>query len=208
MGGNKRYSKDFFKKLRDKSLKMYASIPALNWGEVVDGKYVMKRRYFFKWKVRTGPKKSRKNIDIDVKQYILDYKEKVEKEGKELFVFAGVDSQNRLQKTDFAVVIVLYVGEKGGHMLETKFSLHKIYDYRYRLLREADILGELSREFEPFFKEHGLKSEWHLDYNDSTNHKSNGVVIEATNYLRHLGVEGKIKKESWAASAAADHLLR
>ena len=203
----KKYGKDFFKNLKEKSVKEYGAEPALNWGTTKKGKYTIDDRYFLEW-CRPEMKNNLHKIDVDVKEYILSFREKIEKEERELFIFIGVDSQNKLLKTSFVATIVLYIGKNGGHELVAKKNLNKIYDYRYRLLREADILGEIGRELCPFLKENKIPFELHLDYNASTNHKSNGVVVEAFSYLRNLGMKPKIKPEAWAASSAADYFCR
>ena len=84
-------------------------------------------------------------------------------------------------------------------------DLPKIYDYRYRLLKEADISAEFARSNKNFFKENEISLMIHGDYNSMTNHKSNGVVTEATNYLKTHGFNLEIKTNSWAASYAADY---
>ena len=49
----KRFDKDYFKHLRENSANTYDSIPALNWGENVNGEYKMVDRYYFVWKATT-----------------------------------------------------------------------------------------------------------------------------------------------------------
>ena len=202
-----KYDRNFFKNLKERSAAKYNSVAALNWGEEISGKHIIGKRYHFTWG-RPDRKKRILPLTIDVQKYILKYKELCEKRGRPLTVYVGVDSQNRLLKTNFVVSVVLYMHEKGGHELVSKVSLHKIYDYRYRLLREADMLGEVARELCPFLKESNIPFELHLDYNSSTNHKSNGVVQEALNYFKFLGYKAYIKPEAFAASSAADYFCK
>jgi predicted RNase H-related nuclease YkuK (DUF458 family) len=223
-----KYNKDYFKHLKEKSAKTYDSVPSLNWGEMRDGKYVLDDRYHFIWKAESGKNRSLIPIDCDVQEYILKFqKDELEKLNKrarkthgvggnevhgidhrKLTIFIGTDSQNYLAYTRFVSVIVLYMERNGAHVLVSKFDLPKMYDYRYRLLREVDITAELARKMKPFCREHSIPFELHSDFNSSTNHKSNGVVSEATNYLKHLGLEHKIKAEAFAASYAADHFCK
>jgi predicted RNase H-related nuclease YkuK (DUF458 family) len=197
-----RYDKEYFKKLRENSAKTYDSIPSLNWGEMSDGKYVINDRYNFVWKAETGKSRSLIPINCEIEDYILKFqKNELEKlkndygkikwigdaeiEGidhRKMTVFIGTDSQNYLSYTRFVTVIALYMERNGAHVLVSKFDLPKMYDYRYRLLREVDITAELARRLKPFLKKHKLPFELHSDFNSSTNHKSNGVVTEATNY--------------------------
>jgi predicted RNase H-related nuclease YkuK (DUF458 family) len=85
-------------------------------------------------------------------------------------------------------------------------SLPKIYDYRYRLLKETDISAELARKSKDFFNSIGMPLAIHADYNSNENLKSNGVVAEASNYIKTLGFNLIIKPHAWAASYGADHL--
>ena len=81
----------------------------------------------------------------------------------------------------------------------------KIYNYRYRLLRETDITAEFIRKYAKEFKKNNLELTIHADYNSQTNHKSNGVVTEASNYIKNLGFDLIIKPFSFSATYAADH---
>jgi predicted RNase H-related nuclease YkuK (DUF458 family) len=209
----KRYDKDYFKKLKEQSFKYYDSIPALNWGEMVGDKYIINDRYDFRWRAEIGENKSLvpvSNVEEHILNFINDEKEKSElsKINRDIFVYMGTDSQNHLSYTRFVSTIVLYVERNGAHVLLSKTDLPKIYDYRYRLLKETDITVEMARNYEQLFKKLKLKYELHSDYNQSTNHKSNGVVMEASNFAKHLGFDIKIKPNSWAATYAADHFCK
>lgn len=209
----KRYNKDFFKELKEKSEKYYDSIPALNWGGTKDGKYVMNDRYHFKWKVPNSLGHLTP-LDMDVCEHIKKFQANIEKENKEsgiergIKAYIGADSQNYLSYTRFVCVIVLHVEKNGAHIIVSRTDLPKIYDYRYKLLKEIDMLGELGRNFKEFFQSVGMEFELHGDLNKSSNHKSNGVVEEAKNYIKHLGFNLKIKNESFAATYAADHFCK
>ncbi len=125
--------------------------------------------------------------------------------GRSVSAFIGTDSQNHLSFTRFVTVICLQVERNGVHVLVSKMDIPKIYDYRYRLLKEADVSAEFARNHKDFFKENDMPLHVHSDYNSGTNHKSNGVVTEAANYLKTQGFNMAIKPHAWAASYAADH---
>lgn len=209
----KRYNKNFFKELREKSALHYESIPALNWGTTEDGKFVMSDRYHFNWKIQ-GENGHLVPLKEDVLEHIKNFKEQVKKENEKLGVdrsviaYIGADSQNYLSYTRFVAVIVLYVERNGAHVIVSRMDLPKIYDYRYKLLKEIDMLGELARNFKNFFDSIEMPFELHGDLNKSSNFKSNGVVEEATNYISFLGYKLKIKAEAWAASYGADYFCK
>jgi len=201
---SKKYNKNFFKELREKSSLYYSQAPALNWGRTVDGKYTIEDRYHFNWKIQ-NENGGMSSIEKDVKKHIEDF---VVKNNRKVTAYIGVDSQNYLSFTRFVSVIVLYVEKNGAHVIMSRADLPKIYDFRYKLLKEVDMIGELARNYKDFFKSIDVDFELHADLNKSSNHKSNGVVEEATNYISHLGFKLKIKNEAFAATYAADSLCK
>jgi len=176
---SKRLGNDHFKKMREKSAELYYNIPSLNWGEMVDGKYTMVNRYEFKWRYASGVTKNLYALESDLHSYILKFKEECEQGGRSIAAFIGTDSQNHLSFTRFVTVVCLQVERNGVHVLVSKMDIPKIYDYRYRLLKETDISAEFARNNKEFFRENGIPLTIHADYNSMTNHKSNGVVTEA-----------------------------
>lgn len=203
--GHKRDSK-FLSGIREKSEKTYFNMPPLNWGESVDGKHKFVDRYHFKWKKVTGPDKNLMPLNEDLHEYILKFKHQNELAGRSVRVFVGTDSQNHLSYTRFVTVICLQVERNGVHVLVNRMDLPKIYDYKYRLLKEADVTAEFIRNNMAFFKENGIPFEIHCDYNSQAYHKSNLVVTEAMNYFSTMGLKDiKIKSEAVGASYAADH---
>lgn len=211
---SKRINKDYLKDLRIKSSELYDNTSSLNWGEMVNGKYVIANRYNLIWKTEQGEDKHLTKIDIGVEDYILNFikeekeKQKISKIEREVSIFFGTDSQNYLSYTRFVSVIVLYVNKNGAHVIVSKFDLPKMYDYRYRLLKETDITGEVVRNMKPFLKKNKINFEVHSDYNPSLAYKSAGVVQEATNYMKHLGFNLEIKPISFAASHSADYFCK
>ena len=210
---SKKYNKDFFKELKNKSERYYDAIPALNWGITKGGEYTIDDRYHFNWKIQ-NKSGNLELLNEDVFSHIKNFQKGVEEENvksgisRGIKAYIGADSQNYLAFTRFVCVIVLHVEKNGAHIIVSKFDLPKIYDYRYKLLREIDMLGELGRNFKSFFKSINIDFELHGDLNQSSHHKSNGVVDEAKNYIKHLGFNLVIKSQAFAASTAADHFCK
>lgn len=203
--GNKRDSR-FLTSVREKSEKMYFNMPPLNYGEPIDGIHMYVDRYNFKWKKVGGADRTLVPLNEDLHEYILNFREQNEKAGRSVNVFVGTDSQNHLSFTRFVTVICLQVERNGVHVLVNRMDLPKIYDYKYRLLKEADVSAEFIRNNMAFFKENKIPFEIHCDYNSKSYHKSNNVVTEAMNYFNMMGFKDiKIKSEAVGASYAADH---
>lgn len=208
MGKLKNSKKDisYLKNLREASNKLYSSMTALNWGTTAeDGSHVFLDRYKFNWKKLKGPNKDLVPLDCDLYQYLKKFKEENEMAGRSVNVFIGTDSQNHLSYTRFVTVICLQVERNGVHVLVSKMDLPKIYDYKYRLLKEADVSAEFTRNNKFLFDNLELPLEIHCDYNSNKVHKSNLVVVEALNYLSTLGLIVKIKNSAVGATYAADH---
>jgi predicted RNase H-related nuclease YkuK (DUF458 family) len=196
---------NFFRSLRENSDKIYLNVTPLNWGVSINGNHEFIDRYIFKWKKVTGPEKILVPLEEDLHDYILNFKKHNELAGRSVNVFVGTDSQNHLSFTRFVTVICLQVERNGVHVLVNRMDLPKIYDYKYRLLKEADVSAEFARNNKSFFKNNDIPIEIHCDYNSKSYHKSNLVVTEAMNYLNTMGFTAKIKSEAFGASYAADH---
>lgn len=205
---SKKYNKDYFKNLREQSERIYYGVSALNWGQLVEGEYKVVDRYNFNWRYSAGDKKTLTPLPCDLGQYIKNFQDKCFMEGKSVSAYVGTDSQNHMAFTRFVTVICLQVERNGVHVLVSKMDLPKIYDYRVKLLRETDITAEFIRNNKHHFSNINMSLEVHADYNAQTNHKSNGVVTEATNFMKvhgfNLGIKGS-SIGSWSASYAADY---
>ena len=77
---------------------------------------------------------------------------------------------------------------------------------RMRLLTEVGFALEAFYAIEEVVG--SRKLELHIDVNPDPKHASNIVTKEALGWVRGLGLEAKIKPESFAASTAADHCVR
>lgn len=196
---------NFFRILRENSDKIYLNVTPLNWGVSIDGNHKFIDRYIFKWKKVSGPEKNLVPLGQNLHEYILDFKKQNELAGRSVKVFVGTDSQNHLAFTRFVTVICLQVERNGVHVLVNRMDLPKIYDYKYRLLKEADVSAEFARNNKNFFKSNEIAFEIHCDYNSKSYHKSNLVVSEAMTYFNTMGFTAKIKSEAFGASYAADH---
>lgn len=196
---------NYFRSLKENSDKIYLNVTPLNWGVTVNGKHKFVDRYIFKWKKSTGSEKMLVSLNENLHDYILNFKKENELKGRSVKVLLGTDSQNHLSFTRFVTVICLQVERNGVHVIVNKMDLPKIYDYKYRLLKEADISAEFARNNKYFFKKNNISFEIHCDYNSKSYHKSNLVVTEAMNYFNTMGLVAKIKSEAFGASYAADH---
>ena len=128
-------------------------------------------------------------------------------------VYIGADSIRYKNKkgewfAKYSVVIILHMDSKhGAKIFHKNFVDRDFGNMRQRLITEAgyaidaatnilDVLGE-------------RKLEIHLDLNPNPKYKSSVAVKEALGYVKgSLGIDAKIKPESFAATHAADHIVR
>ncbi len=204
MGKSKRIAK-LIKDQKEFSAQFYNNLPALNWGESRDGNHVFVDKYSFNWEKSQGTNKNLVPIKEDLYEYIKRFKEENEMAGRAVNVAIGTDSQDYVTKTKFITVICIQVERNGVHVLVSRQELPRIYDVKYRLLKETDITAEFVRNNQDFFNDMGIPFVIHGDYNRDKKWKSNSIVVEATNYIKFLGYDLVIKENSFAATFAADH---
>jgi len=131
---------------------------------------------------------------------------------KESSVYIGCDSivftKNKRKFAKYTTVIVVHKDSKHGckifHFSET---LPEYGSLRQRLITEVSYATTAALAITEVLGERHL--EIHLDINPNPKHKSNVAVKEALGYVMGtLGLQAKIKPQSWAATHAADHCVR
>ncbi len=131
-------------------------------------------------------------------------------------IYIGCDSQVKKTKINgrtvatakYTTVVVLHMDScKGGKIFHVSETLPDYGDCYTRMMAEVE---QALRVFEPISKVvDGRHVEIHLDINKDPKHKSNVAMQAAMGYV--LGVTGitpKIKPHGWAATHAADHMVR
>lgn len=139
------------------------------------------------------------------KQAILDSSE-------ESSVYIGADSvrykKNGQWRAKHCVVVVVHTDTKKGCKL-----FHRIYDepdyggMKQRLLTEVNYATQCGTEIVEIVGRRNF--EMHLDLNPNPRHGSNVAVKEALGWVKGMfGIDAKIKPMSWAATHAADHVVK
>ena len=141
-----------------------------------------------------------------------DAKKAILSSSKESSVYIGADSI-RYKKKDkwyakYSTVIVLHLdSNKGCKLFHKSVDLPDYGSLKQRLLTEVSFAIEAASEIIEEVGERHL--EIHIDINPNPRHKSSIAVKEAMGYVKgSLGLDAIIKPASWAASHAADHLVR
>jgi len=120
-------------------------------------------------------------------------------------VHIGTDSLQTGRHTQFVTVVVILNPGKGGRVAYRREVVPRIASLRERLLREVWKSVDLGLQFSPIVK--GDLSV-HIDANPVVTHKSSAYVQELVGLVVGQGFKALIKPHSWAASHAADHVVR
>ncbi len=135
----------------------------------------------------------------DIRQFVTE----ASREGQAVHI--GTDSLQTGRLTQFVTVVVILTPRKGGRVAYQREVVPRITSLRERLLREVWKSVDLGLQFSPIVP--GDLSV-HIDANPVVAHKSSAYVQELVGLVVGQGFKALIKPESWAASHAADHVVR
>lgn len=123
-------------------------------------------------------------------------------------VYIGADSkvysENGVQMVAYVTVIILHYGSSKGAKIFKSYRTDRHYgQLRVRLMAEVTDAIMAATEIVDTIGDRAM--EIHLDINRSDLYASSVLVKEATGYvLGTLGIEPKLKPDSFAASSVAD----
>lgn len=136
-------------------------------------------------------------------------KEAIRNSSQESSIYIGCDSRRipSKKKALFSTVIVLHKDSKRGcAVFHNQIALPDYGQLRPRLMTETQLAIEAFTAIEDVIG--NRKLEIHLDVNSDPKHASNVVAAEALGWVRSLGIQARIKPDSFAATTAADHCVR
>jgi uncharacterized protein len=150
------------------------------------------------------------NLKVDV--MFEDAKKAIIASSQESSVYIGCDSirykKNKIWYAKYSTVIIVHKDSKHG--CQIYHQCEDMPDYgnlKQRLLTEVQFAVSAATEIIDVLGKRHL--ELHLDINPNPKHKSNVAVKEALGWVRgSLGIEAKIKPHGFAATHAADHIVR
>jgi len=120
-------------------------------------------------------------------------------------VHIGTDSLQSGRFTQFVTVVVILTPRKGGRVAYRREIVPRLTSLRERLLKEVWKSVDLGLQFSPIVNGDLTV---HIDANPVVAHKSSQYVQELVGLVVGQGFKALIKPESWAASHAADHVVR
>ena len=135
----------------------------------------------------------------DILQFVRD----ASRDGQAVHI--GTDSLQSGRVTQFVTVVVILTPRKGGRVAYRRETVPRITSLRERLLKEVWRSVDLGLQFSPIVRGDLTV---HIDANPVVAHKSSQHVQELVGLVVGQGFKALIKPESWAASHAADHVVR
>jgi len=125
--------------------------------------------------------------------------------GKEVHI--GTDSQQAAQATEFVTVVVVLTPGHGGRAIYTREKVFRVRSLRERLMKEVWFSVSMGLELnEAIPTTTGLTV--HIDANPDVRFRSSDFVKELTSMVVSQGFKSLLKPDSWAASHAADHVIK
>ena len=118
-------------------------------------------------------------------------------------VHVGTDSLQTGRFTQFVTVVVIHTPSKGGRVAYTREIVPRITSLRERLSKEVWMSIELSLELPE-----GLGVTVHIDANAQERYMSSKYLQELVGMVVGQGFTALWKPDAWAATHAADHVVR
>lgn len=146
-----------------------------------------------RWKSLSGGKVE------DIKALVRD----ACRHGQELHI--GTDSLQTGRFTQFVTVVITHTPGKGGRVVYTREVVSRINSLRERLFKEVWRSCEVAMDLSEVAPG-GITV--HVDANPDEKHMSSKYVQELVGLVMGQGFKHLIKPDSWAASHAADHIVR
>ena len=120
-------------------------------------------------------------------------------------VHIGTDSLQTGRFTQFVTVVVILTPSKGGRVAHSREVVPRIASLRERLLKETWRSVDLGMQLTGIVPG---ELTVHIDANSVETHKSHQYVQELVGLVVGQGFNAVIKPDAWAASHAADHVVR
>jgi predicted RNase H-related nuclease YkuK (DUF458 family) len=127
-------------------------------------------------------------------------------------VYIGCDSirfrKNKQWYAKYSTVVIVHMDtKKGGRIFHSSVDMPDYGNLKQRLLMEVQLAVTTATEIVDVIGDRHF--EIHLDINPNPSHKSSVAVKEALGWVKgSLGMDAKIKPHSFAATHAADHVVR
>ena len=143
---------------------------------------------------------------------IEEAKQAILESSRQSSVYIGCDSirfrKNGMWHAKYSTVVILHMDSKHGcRLFHESVDMPDFGNLKQRLLNEVQMAVMAATEIIEVLGDRHM--EIHLDINPDPKHKSSVAVREALGWVKgSLGLDAKIKPASFAATHAADHVVR
>jgi predicted RNase H-related nuclease YkuK (DUF458 family) len=158
-------------------------------------------------------------LDIPLYDYLQNIFNEEIKNGYNLKVAVGTDSQGYNSSYKFATVIVIMRQEflsrnnsigRGAMIVAKTFYNNKLKKNRTgvkeRMLFEVSKSIEVAYGISPLLDLYDIPLEVHADINPDVRWESHKALSEAVGYILGMGYEFRVKPNAWASSSVADNI--
>jgi len=129
------------------------------------------------------------------------------REGYNLKVCVGTDSQVYRNHIEFASVVVFLRKGSGGFMFINNHRHVGIMTIKERMIVEVSKSIEVAYSICHLLDKYKVDLEVHADINTNPSFKSNSALSEAMGYIMGMGFQFKAKPEAFASSSCADKVV-
>lgn len=143
---------------------------------------------------------------------IEEAKQAIIESSPESSVYIGCDSiryrKNKIWHAKYSTVVIVHMDSKHGcRIFHESFDEPDYGNLKQRLLNEVNYAVAAATEIIDVLGDRHM--EVHLDINPNPKHKSSVAVKEALGWVKgSLGLDAVVKPHSFAATHAADHVVR
>ncbi len=129
------------------------------------------------------------------------------RQGYDLKVCVGTDSQVYRNHIEFASVVVFLRQGSGGFMFINNYRHVGIMTIKERMIIEVSKSIEVAYSICHLLDKHKVDLEVHADINTNPGFKSNSALSEAMGYIMGMGFQFKAKPDAFASSSCADKVV-
>ncbi|WP_299674550.1 ribonuclease H-like YkuK family protein [uncultured Tenacibaculum sp.] len=155
-----------------------------------------------KWRNFSG-----KEFDESITTIIEKAIVREQKEGYNLKICVGSDSQAYKSHIEYATAIVVLREGKGGFMFMRNLKGTKQISIKERMLKEVTMSVETAYAICNILDKYNVALEVHADINTDPKFQSNVALKDAMGYILGMGFEFKAKPYAFASSSCADKVV-
>lgn len=131
-------------------------------------------------------------------------------DNKDFIIHIGTDAQKSKgkKKANFVICVCIHAAGRGGRVFYVRFKNIPVANLWEKLYNETMLSLSVAQELTQANEEYRDRILVHVDANPDTRYASSDHVKALAGMTVGYGFKHVLKPDSWAASHAADHLVR